>query len=393
MLTLARVARAADSDVRVNSIGYVTGHAKRVSVAAAADSFVVRRAADDSAALTADLAAPIADASGDMVAIGDFSALDDPGSYYVDVPGVGRSAVFPIGDDVYETPLVTAMLGFYGARCGTAVSFTYQGTTFAHGACHLRDGHLDYVGQTAVTRDGTRGWHDAGDYGKYTVNGAFAAGMLLSAWERHRDGLGRLVLPIPESGGPIPDFLAEVKWELDWLLKMQYAADDARVSHKLTATMFEDFIMPENDVAPRYFVPVRHRRDGGSRSRSSRRQRASTRPTTPISPRSAWRPRALPTTIWRPTRPTSPPTRSGSRPADTARTDPDDRLWAAAEMWETTGDPAALADVEARIAALPGAIVDADFDWNNTKNLGLSTYLISRARGAPRRSSRRCAPA
>src|SRR5262252_2238217 len=79
-LTLARVARAADSDVRVNSIGYVTGHGKRVSVAVAADSFVVRRAADDSAALSGDLAEPIADASGDMVSIGDFSALDDPGS-------------------------------------------------------------------------------------------------------------------------------------------------------------------------------------------------------------------------------------------------------------------------------------------------------------------------
>src|SRR5206468_103253 len=105
------------------------------------------------------------------------------------------------------------------------------------GACHLADGRLDYVGDSGVTRDGTRGWHDAGDYGKYTVNGAFSAGMLLSAWERHRDGLGRLVLPIPESGGPIPDFLAEVKWELDWLLKMQYAAADARVSHKLTETL------------------------------------------------------------------------------------------------------------------------------------------------------------
>ena len=71
---------------------------------------------------------------------------------------------------------------------------------------------------------------------------------------------------------------------------------------------------------------------------------------------------------------------------------PDDRPWAAAEMWETNGDLAALADVEARIAAPPGAIVDADFDWNNTKNLGLSTYSIRRARGvlAVRRA---CAPA
>src|SRR5207245_706141 len=110
-------------------------------------------------------------------------------------------------------------------------------------------------GQVGATRDGTRGWHDAGDYGKYTVNGGFAAGMLLSAWERHRAGLITLTLPIPESGGAVPDFLAEVKWELDWLLSMQYGAGDGRVSHKLTATVFEDFISPETDLAPRYFVP------------------------------------------------------------------------------------------------------------------------------------------
>ena len=346
----------------------------------AAESFVVRRAADDSAALTAALAAPIADASGDMVAIGDFSALDDPGSYYVDVPGVGRSAVFPIGDDVYQAPLVTAMLGFYGARCGTAVSFTYQGTTFAHGACHLKDGHLDYVGQTAVTRDGTRGWHDAGDYGKYTVNGAFAAGMLLSAWERHRDGLGTLVLPIPESGGPIPDFLAEVKWELDWLLKMQYAAGDARVSHKLTATMFEDFILPENDVAPRYFVPYGTAATADLVAVLAQASRLYAPYDADFAAQCLAAARASYDYL-------------AANPANVAAdqvgfstggygtTDPDDRLWAAAEMWETTGDPAALADVEARIAALPGAIVDADFDWNNTKNLGLSTYLISAREG------------
>jgi endoglucanase len=380
MLALARVARAADSDVRVNSIGYVTGHAKRVSVAAAADSFVVRRAADDSAALTADLAAPIADASGDMVAIGDFSALDDPGSYYVDVPGVGHSAVFPIGDDVYQTPLATAMLGFYGARCGTAVSFTYQGTTFAHGACHLNDGHLDYVGQTAVMRDGTRGWHDAGDYGKYTVNGAFAAGMLLSAWERHRDGLGTLVLPIPESGGPIPDFLAEVKWELDWLLKMQYAAGDARVSHKLTETMFEDFILPEKDVAPRYFVPYGTAATADLVAVLAQASRLYAPYDADFAAQCLAAARASYDYLVANTANVAA-NQVGFSTGGYGTTDPDDRLWAAAEMWETTGDPAALADVEARIAALPGAIVDADFDWNNTKNLGLSTYLISAREG------------
>ncbi len=372
----SRVARADDSDVRVNSIGYVTGRAKRVSVDVAATSFVVRRADDDSAAFSGNFAAPIADASGDMVAIGDFGALDDAGSYYVDVPGVGRSIAFPIGDDVYQTPLATAMLGFYGARCGTAVSFTYQGTTFAHGVCHQGDGRLDYIGQASTTRDGMRGWHDAGDYGKYTVNAAFSVGMLLSAWERHRDGLNHLMLPIPESGGSLPDFLAEVKWELDWLLKMQYAPDDGRVSHKLTGNLFEDFVMPEIDVAPRYFVPYGTAATADLVAALAQASRLYA----PYDPDFAAQCLAAAQVSYdylvaNPANVAA--NQVGFSTGGYGTTDPDDRLWAAAEMWETTGDPAALADVEARIAALTGTVADADFDWNNTKNLGLFTYLIS----------------
>ncbi len=54
--------------------------------------------------------------------------------------------------------------------------------------------------------------------------------------------------------------------------------------------------------------------------------------------------------------------------------DADNRIWAAAEMWETTGDPAALADFENRAGT---ATVASDFDWANVQNLGLYTYVLS----------------
>jgi endoglucanase len=57
-----------------------------------------------------------------------------------------------------------------------------------------------------------------------------------------------------------------------------------------------------------------------------------------------------------------------------SETDPDNRLWAAAELWETTGDPAVLADFEARAA---GQEVAVDFDWPNVANLGIYTYVLS----------------
>jgi MYXO-CTERM domain-containing protein len=58
--------------------------------------------------------------------------------------------------------------------------------------------------------------------------------------------------------------------------------------------------------------------------------------------------------------------------------------WAAAEMWETTGDASALADFESRAQKFSTgttSYVDSDFDWGNVKNLGMYVYLQSKRTG------------
>jgi endoglucanase len=55
--------------------------------------------------------------------------------------------------------------------------------------------------------------------------------------------------------------------------------------------------------------------------------------------------------------------------------DSDDRLWAAAELWATTGDDEALRDFEGRAA---NAVVGDDWEWANLSNLALFSY-VSRA--------------
>ena len=45
----------------------------------------------------------------------------------------------------------------------------------------------------------------------------------------------------------------KLRWELDWLLKMQ--ADDGRVYHKLSTIKFGGFIPPEDETERRYFSP------------------------------------------------------------------------------------------------------------------------------------------
>jgi endoglucanase len=372
-------ARAADSDVRVSSIGYLAARAKHVSVLGAATDFAVRRSADDSMAFAGTLPAPAADPSTtDMIAQGDFSALTEAGRFYVDVPGVGRSVDFPIGDDVTRAPFTAAMLGFYGWRCGTAVSFPYGSEWFGHGACHLGDGYLDYVGQTGVMRDGKGGWHDAGDFGKYTGNAGFTLGMMLSAFERHRGGIEQSPLPIPERGGGLPDYLDELRWELEWMLKMIYAADDGRVSHKLTALSFEAFIMPEDDAQTRYFVPFSSAATADFVAALAQAARVYQPYDAAFADRCLAAARVAYAYLTANTANT-PPDQAAFSTGGYTTTDPDDRLWAAAEMWETTGDAAALADVETRIGAVSATstLVSPDFDWGSVRNLGLFTYLLS----------------
>jgi endoglucanase len=56
-------------------------------------------------------------------------------------------------------------------------------------------------------------------------------------------------LDIPETGGPIPDMLAEVRYNLEWMLSMQDDADGG-VWHKATSAEFCGFVSPEDDHLP-----------------------------------------------------------------------------------------------------------------------------------------------
>jgi len=245
--------------IRVNSIGYLPQHVKRASVAGAAanaSKFAVVARPSGKTAYSAPLDAPKPHAdSGEDLRTADFSKLTAPGEYVLRVEGLPDSAPFRIAPDVYNASLRLLMLGFYGQRCGVAVSLEHEGIRYEHGACHLKDGYLDYYdpARAGEVRDGTGGWHDAGDYGKYMVNGAFATGIMLLAWEHNADKLATLDLPIPEGDGPLPDYLAEVKFNMDWLLKLQF--EDGRVSHKLTRTSFEAMTLPTEDQEKRFFTP------------------------------------------------------------------------------------------------------------------------------------------
>ena len=178
------------------------------------------------------------------VSRGDFSAVSAPGRYVVQVPELGHSYEFDIGEDVYAGLNRAVLKMLYYQRCGVDLTETYAGR-WAHGACHTEKGEL-YGEKGAI--DGSGGWHTAGDYGKYTVPAARTAADLFLAYALYPEAFGDDT-GIPESGNGIPDILDEARVGVEWLLKMQ-DPDSGGVHHKYTPEalpMME--IMPQSSVA------------------------------------------------------------------------------------------------------------------------------------------------
>ncbi|MBZ5622295.1 MAG: glycoside hydrolase family 9 protein [Acidobacteriia bacterium] len=244
------------TEIKVDQAGYLSGSPKVAFVAskAAATGFTVRAAKDGKVAFSGKLTAPADDPdSGDRVQAADFTKLAKSGTFYLDVPGVGRSWDFSIGPDVYARAWYMTMRSFYGQRCGIAVDLGPEFPGYKHDACHLEAAYHASSGKNGRLLN-LGGWHDAGDYGRYVVNSGISTGTLLWTWEMFGSRLQNVKLNLPESGNGTPDILNEIRWNLDWMLTMQ--DQDGGVWHKQTSEKFCGFIMPEADKLVSYIIGI-----------------------------------------------------------------------------------------------------------------------------------------
>jgi endoglucanase len=167
--------------------------------------------------------------SGDHAWRFDFSRVVTPGRYLIrDRQKRYDSVGFSIQANLYKPVLVQAVRMLYYQRAGFAKEERFAGAGWADKASHMGPGQdsearlFSAKDDKSTERDLHGGWFDAGDYNRYTRwSGDYVVG-LLSAYHES-PGAFTDDFNIPESGNGIPDLLDEVKWEVEWLERMQNA--------------------------------------------------------------------------------------------------------------------------------------------------------------------------
>ncbi len=210
--------------------------------------------------------------SGDTVHILDFSDFKDEGTYYLEAENGAVSRSFTIGiTDTYSNLMYDALNYFYQNRSGIEIEAQYissgDAASLARAAGHTSD--VATVEQTwgyngsSGTQDVTGGWYDAGDHGKYTVNGGISLWLMQNIYERavmkdvsaaYEDG----TMLLPENSNGYPDLLDEARYEMEWMLKMivpsgDYAGMAYHKAHDIKWTGLA--VAPADDAEERILKP------------------------------------------------------------------------------------------------------------------------------------------
>ncbi|MFE5394056.1 glycoside hydrolase family 9 protein [Streptomyces sp. NPDC056568] len=223
--------------VRVNQVGYLPSGPKNATLVTEATARLPWRLKDDGGRTVAQgwsVPRGVDASSGQHVHSIDFGRHTARGAGYTLVADGETSRPFDIGTAAYERLRTDSAKYYYTQRSGIAISDELRpgyGRPAGHVGVAPNQGDTEVPcrpGECDYTLDVSGGWYDAGDHGKYVVNGGISTWELLSTYERSlhaRTGepskLGDGTLAIPESGNRVPDILDEVRWELDFLLKMQ----------------------------------------------------------------------------------------------------------------------------------------------------------------------------
>jgi endoglucanase len=378
------IVRQHSDHIKVCQVGYLVDETKiAILTSEPQGNVVVRNSEND--AIVASL--PIGTVSfdsdtGDSIQAIDLTEVSMPGRYYLDVPGVGSSFDFRVGNDIFTRTFQMSMLFYAGQRCGAAVRLGGDFSHYHHAECHVSDAHLDASTGRKGNRSLTGGWHDAGDFGRYSVNSGISVGTLLWAYELNSEKLRDVELILPEKAGLLPNMLAEIRWNLDWMLEMQ--DESGGVWHKATTAKFPGSILPESDKARMLIVGSGH--DPYLTTQATGNLVAvaaiAARVYRPFDPDYAERCLSAARRGWRWLESTPDSHfRSNPKGIETGAYEDDDandeRLWAAAELFRTTGDAAYHEYFLSNYRRLrPMFNSGFPHEWKNVHALALYGYAI-----------------
>ena len=258
--------------------------------------------------------------------------------------------------------LDASIRAFHGQRCGMAVDI---GDGYRHGVCHQKAAfHPSATTERRVSSPALpvrKGWHDAGDYGRYVTNSGIATGTLLMAAELYD-----------------LDILDEVRWNLEWMLSMQ--DEDGGVWHKQTPLEFPPFIMPEDDPSTSLVIGKGSCATANLVAVAAIAARVDD-PKYLSAARRGWQ--------WLQSNPNvtfeNPPDVKTGEYGDTDCSD--ETLWAAVELWRASNDGDARAYIETHSASPK---LDEPPSWKNVGPLAVASLAFA---GDPHARSRTLAAA
>jgi endoglucanase len=230
---------ASATAVELNQIGFITGGPKLAVVVSAAAQPLAWALTDSSGKSLATGSTRIvgADAaSGQSVHKLDFSAWRKRGENLRLQVGCARSHAFVVADHPFESLKRGALAYFYHNRASVPIEARFAGgEKWARPVAHADETATCRAGKDrfgnewpgcSYSLNPIGGWYDAGDQGKYVVNGGISVWTLLNLYERQQTlkrkaAFGDRDGSIPESGNRVDDLLDEARFEIEFLLRMQ----------------------------------------------------------------------------------------------------------------------------------------------------------------------------
>jgi endoglucanase len=377
--------------VRVNQVGYLPEGPKNATVVTEATEALTWQLKNDAGdVVTSGRSTPrgVDAASGQNVHTIDFSGYTTAGSGYTLVADGQTSHPFDISATVYKQLRSDALQFFYIQRSGIAIDGDLVGEQYARPAGHLgvapNKGDADVpcrANSCDYRLDVRGGWYDAGDQGKYVVNGGIAVQQLMSSFERtktavtaaHGAGLADSTLRVPERGNKVPDILDEARWELEFLMRMQVPAGRpfaGMAHHKIHDANWTGIPMqPQNDPEQRELHPPSTAATLNLAATAAQCARLFAPYDAAFSAKCLTAARtAYAAAKANPAKPAQDLGGGGGGYGDGDITD--EFYWAAAELYLSTGEPAYLTDLTASPHHTGDVFAATGFGWGSTAALG-----------------------